>query len=44
LRLESDKLKKNYDAMVSFPKIQENIQVEMKKIDDDILNKEVELK
>ena len=44
LKLESKRLKENYDAMVSFPKIQENIQIEMEKIGDDIFNKEIELR
>lgn len=44
LKLESKRLKENYDAMVSFPKIQENIQTEMKKLSDEMLVKEKELK
>jgi len=41
---ELQKLKEHYDAMVSFPKIQENIQIEMEKLSDDIFAKEKELK
>ncbi|NCC71292.1 hypothetical protein EOM09_06945 [bacterium] len=44
LKLQLKKLKDNYDVMVSFPKIQEEIQIEMGKIGDDILKKEKELK
>lgn len=44
MKSELQKLKENYDAMVPFPKIQENIQIEMKKLSDDIVVKEKELK
>jgi aspartokinase len=43
LKLELEKLKDNYDDMFSFPKIQDNIKIEMDIIQENIFSKEKEL-